>query len=298
MWSRQAFLDGETTLRELPAIGRSKQDAAVRGSLQPHDHPHAYEVVLVESGRLRWWVEDEELTLSSGMLFLTRPGETHGAVDRVLEPSEIRWAQFRLDIDAAFGLSAKTRTDLRATLNQANRTGRATEIHRYHLGALLLEHQRTDRRCDLVRAHSVCFLEATVSALSQTHSSTFDPRIAEALILMRGTLGQALSVPRIAAHVGLSESWFHQLFQRSTGLTVGDWLTRERIERAKSMLSDTTTTVTEIALDLGFSSSQYFATVFKKLTGQTPREFRQAAARHSTTLPATTPLRSVPYNPD
>ena len=298
MWSRQAFLDDETILPELPAIGRSKQDAAVQGLLQPHDHGNAFEVVLVESGQLRWWVEDEELTLSAGTLFLTRPGETHGAVDRVLEPSEIRWAQFRLDMEGAFGLSPATRADLRASLNQANRTGRATDIHRHHLKTLLLEHQRADRRRDLVRAHAVCFLEEAAAALNQPYATEFDSRIAEALTLMRGNLGQSISVPSIAAHVDLSESWFHQLFQRSTGLSVGDWLARERIERAKTALANSHATVTEVALELGFSSSQYFATVFKKLTGQTPRDFRKAVTEDRKAPALAKPLRIVPYDPD
>jgi AraC-like DNA-binding protein len=50
---------------------------------------------------------------------------------------------------------------------------------------------------------------------------------------------------------------------------------RRRIYRAKYLLREPDRPITAIALDLGFSSSQYFATVFKKLVGLTPGEYRQ-----------------------
>ena len=49
-----------------------------------------------------------------------------------------------------------------------------------------------------------------------------------------------------------------------------------RIEKAKAMLRETDVDVTDISSRLGFSSSQYFATVFLKTTGLTPRVFRKA----------------------
>ena len=64
MWSREAFLNSETLLGELPAIGRSKQENAVGEVLKPHNHPDAYEIVLITNGRLRWWVESEELLIA------------------------------------------------------------------------------------------------------------------------------------------------------------------------------------------------------------------------------------------
>ena len=49
---------------------------------------------------------------------------------------------------------------------------------------------------------------------------------------------------------------------------------RDKIEAAKRLLHQDSTSVTGIALDLGFVSSQYFATVFKRITGVTPSRYR------------------------
>ena len=274
MWSREAFLGEETLLPELPAIGRSRQDSAVGGSLAPHEHAYAYEVVLIESGRLRWWVEKEEYTLAAGALFLTRPGEAHGAVDEVLEPSDIRWAQFRLDLKHAFGLSGSALRAFEERLNHSNRTGRATPSLRHHLKRLLMEHQRKDGRVELIRAHATCLVDDVADALSQPVSSAIDTRIKDALTFMRLNLEKDLSIEIVSQNAGLSPSWFHELFHRHTGMTAGAWLSRERVDKAKILLENHSLSITSIAHDIGFSSSQYFATVFKKQTGQTPREFR------------------------
>jgi AraC-like DNA-binding protein len=54
-----------------------------------------------------------------------------------------------------------------------------------------------------------------------------------------------------------------------------DYITRRRIEESKKMLSQGEASVTDIAYALGFSSSQYFATVFKRITGQSPKQFME-----------------------
>jgi AraC-like DNA-binding protein len=52
------------------------------------------------------------------------------------------------------------------------------------------------------------------------------------------------------------------------------YLTRLRISRARDLLRSSDHSVTEIAISCGFSSSQYFANVFRRLVGQTPSAFR------------------------
>jgi AraC-like DNA-binding protein len=67
------------------------------------------------------------------------------------------------------------------------------------------------------------------------------------------------------------------------GMAPGAWYTRRRIERAQERLREGGRAITEVAHELGFSSSQHFATVFKRHTGLTPGAWREgrpvAAAR-------------------
>jgi AraC-like DNA-binding protein len=55
-----------------------------------------------------------------------------------------------------------------------------------------------------------------------------------------------------------------------------DYTTRCRVEQAAKLLHETKRSVTDIAMDLGFSSSQYFATVFKPYTRCSPRTARRS----------------------
>ena len=75
-------------------------------------------------------------------------------------------------------------------------------------------------------------------------------------------------------------SRFADYCRQITNLTPAEYLTRCRIENAKRMLlHDSGTNITEIALSCGFQTSQYFATVFKRHLGLTPREFRRKSPR-------------------
>jgi AraC-like DNA-binding protein len=79
--------------------------------------------------------------------------------------------------------------------------------------------------------------------------------------------------------VGLSVGYFYDLFQREVGLTPGQYHARQRVAAAKRRLIQSDASITEIALGLGFSSSQYFSTTFKKIVGMTPGAYRTLRER-------------------
>ena len=62
-------------------------------------------------------------------------------------------------------------------------------------------------------------------------------------------------------------------------MTPNDYLQRLRLESARSLLAETSRSVTDIAFEVGFNSSQYFSTVFLQYTGLTPSGFRSQGAR-------------------
>lgn len=90
-------------------------------------------------------------------------------------------------------------------------------------------------------------------------------------------LEEHVTVGQMAAAAGLSPSRFHARFLAEAGQTPADWLRRSRLRRAKRLLAATERPVTAIAFDLGFPTSQYFATVFRRYTGMTPMEWRRSA---------------------
>ncbi|TYP68930.1 response regulator [Paenibacillus methanolicus] len=83
-----------------------------------------------------------------------------------------------------------------------------------------------------------------------------------------------LSVEEAASFVGLSTSHFSLLFKQTYGETFIEYVTRERMERAKSLLAETALSVSQIAKEVGYAERRYFTKVFMKYTGQNPSEFR------------------------
>lgn len=92
---------------------------------------------------------------------------------------------------------------------------------------------------------------------------------------LRENLSHQWTVEEMAALVGLGNTTFSEKVKSFTGFSPLNYLINIRISEAIKLLKRPDVHVTDIALDVGFYSSQHFATTFKKLTGYTPSEFRK-----------------------
>ena len=79
----------------------------------------------------------------------------------------------------------------------------------------------------------------------------------------------------MAALVGLGSTAFSEKVKKYTGFSPLHYLINIRISEAIRLLKGEDINLTDIALDVGFYSSQHFSTTFKKLTGYTPSQFRK-----------------------
>lgn len=87
----------------------------------------------------------------------------------------------------------------------------------------------------------------------------------------------SMSLNEVAAQVNLSPSHFSTVFSQETGQTFKEYLTDLRIARAKELLRTTVLRSFEIADQIGYNDPHYFSFVFRKITGLSPKEFRQQA---------------------
>jgi AraC family transcriptional regulator len=92
---------------------------------------------------------------------------------------------------------------------------------------------------------------------------------------MRDRLDQGIALDALAALVNLSRCHFCTAFRLATGQTPYEWLTHERMARAKALLSDPRLRITDIALAVGYATPSAFSAAFRKMMGQTPSEFRR-----------------------
>lgn len=83
-----------------------------------------------------------------------------------------------------------------------------------------------------------------------------------------------LSVANLASQFQLSEDYFSKLFKKMTGTGVSEYITVSRITAAQEMLKNNpTAAISEVSEACGFRDSNYFALVFKKLMGITPKKY-------------------------
>ncbi|HOV40623.1 MAG TPA: response regulator [Oscillospiraceae bacterium] len=88
-----------------------------------------------------------------------------------------------------------------------------------------------------------------------------------------------ISLNLAAASVNLSPSYFSALFSQEAGCTFIEYLTDVRMQKAAQLLSDTDMKIVDIGFEIGYRDSHYFASIFKKTFGCTPKEYRVGKRR-------------------
>jgi len=103
-------------------------------------------------------------------------------------------------------------------------------------------------------------------------------RMLRARDAMDRTYGQPLDVPGLARIVHVSEAHFIRTFRATFGETPHRYLQRRRVERAMFLLRETDRPVTEICLDVGFTSLGTFSRTFRDVVGESPSAYRRRGA--------------------
>jgi AraC-like DNA-binding protein/ligand-binding sensor protein len=87
-------------------------------------------------------------------------------------------------------------------------------------------------------------------------------------------LEEPLVVNRAMEHVRVNRYYFCKLFKKTTGMTLTEYVTRVRVEKAKALLVDTSLRVTDVVYAAGFGSIPRFNSVFKRHVGMAPTQYR------------------------
>ena len=105
------------------------------------------------------------------------------------------------------------------------------------------------------------------------HDTTSD--ISKCIQYIKQHTNQAISTSDVAAYVGKSRSYLSHCFKKELGFEMREFIMRCKLEEAKSLLTYTDKSLSEISSYLCFSSQAYFQNVFKKKFGVTPNEYRK-----------------------
>ena len=103
-----------------------------------------------------------------------------------------------------------------------------------------------------------------------------DRRFAEVLAFLSLYMDKDVSIVELAERFNYNPKYLSRLFRKYTGCTAREYITQARVKKAEKMLVATTESVKQIAYSVGFSDEYYFMRVFKKQTGMTPKNYRNA----------------------
>lgn len=263
-------------------LGRLNYEKA-RHPLGSHRHHDAMEICYLARGRQTYVVNGTSFQLKPGDVFVTFPNEIHSSGGEPEEKSILYWLVVDLEArDPLFLLplvEARLLRDALASLNR--RHFQAARNLNAPLDQAIVEFRKEGPwRYPRVRNHLLEFVTRIIetAATNDGEGGRHSPTINSVLTYIEKNLDRAANVNDLAKVANLSASRFKQKFKQEVGIPPGEYFLRRKIEAAEEMLSRDRLTVTDVAFRLGFSSSQYFATVFKRFNAISPLAFRKTRA--------------------
>ncbi|MBR4345214.1 MAG: helix-turn-helix domain-containing protein [Lachnospiraceae bacterium] len=94
-------------------------------------------------------------------------------------------------------------------------------------------------------------------------------------------ISEMIRINEIAAYFEYNEKYLTTFFKKMNGVPLKRYILREKMEYAKSILTESNTTVSEVAYSIGFSDVHNFSNAFKEVTGMAPGVYRKQFDKHS-----------------
>jgi len=253
----------------------------------PKSSANGVKFFYVSEGKFQWDIHNSKYTLYPGDLAVILPGQEFGSCHDVLEIGSFTWihihAQQRgmeeIALDAWSSLSENELLLISKILllnsplviANFNDGGKILKCIQQELfGQEVGHYTRVNNQIDEL------FILIARQLTRQTNPgrdfSKIFMKLEEAL---RRDLSHQWTVEEMAALVGLGTTLFNNKVKSYSGFSPLNYLINIRISEAIKLLKKKDVSITDIALDIGFYSSQHFSTTFKKLIGYTPREYRK-----------------------
>ncbi len=298
----------ETEVLRVPGLelfGRNRSRSA-QNPLETHVHPGCVELVVLLKGKELYWADGIHYTMSGGEVFFTHPDQPHGNGQTEQGISDFLWFQISMQpVEGFLLLATKQGRALQKRLcgisNAKWQVDRNTQqLLEWSFSAF----QGLEKDASLYAA--ALFVAALTRLLEQeavhgqekgmspgnqpihdgttvrqpTSGRTQDPVIGNVLAHICAHLSDPLVLADLALMAGLSESAFKRRFRDVVGQTPRETINRMRIDLAKQWLVEGKS-ITETAMGLGFSGSDYFSVVFRRYTAINPSEYVRRANRRN-----------------
>jgi AraC-like DNA-binding protein len=255
-----------------------------------HKNP-GLEIVYLHHGRLAWQCEGRKETVDPGSLYFTLPWQEHGSTGEF--ESGHQWSFVVMRLPGAemagpmqFGFPAELGFDeptskaiVALLLNAPRHAWPSTEFFRMLITTLVAELSSPGafHRSRVIHLTAQLILELAAILGNPQHQggSTDTERFPWLIKELERRCSEPWTLDAMATLIGLKHTRFSERFHHYTGDSPLRYLNRLRVEKARRMLRNEQISITDIALECGFSSSQHFARVFREFSGVTAQDYRQ-----------------------
>ena len=265
----------------------AKKNQSIHLNSFPQSVSDCIRIYFINEGKFEWNVNDESFILYPSDVALIMPDAKFGNEKGILEIGSISWIHIKTNKKENGDLPQGKWSSLSETESQAinkvlvmnnvpvlSKLSEAGRILRYiHDEIFNQEIGYTTRVNQLI---DELFIIITRHLTKQNNRARDFPKVFMQLEqALRQNLSHQWTVEEMAAIAGMGTTLFNERVKNYTGFTPLNYLINIRISEAIKLLKKENVSITDIALDTGFYSSQHFSTTFKKLTGYTPSEFRK-----------------------
>lgn len=223
--------------------------------------------------------EDELVTLSQGDIVILFPKERHHYFADPEDPWELMWVSFNGSICPTLlnevGLTHDNYILTNALTHSIQRT----------LQTLINSLGDTDDSDRLCATGQLYILFAYLRQITLQHKHhpedpTQDPCVWKAIRFIEQNFYLDINVEMLCKHVNYSRSYLSRSFKSEMHMTIPEYTNMIRMQNAKTLLTETKMPMNEISTSVGIHDPFYFSKLFKKLTGETPREYRKSHQAH------------------
>ena len=229
------------------------------------------------SGLQPFRVDGEQLVMTGGMALCIPPGCAYGTDHFPEQKGELVWAIFDLSNKEGFSLPGHSCNEAREWLDKVL-MGPRPEVFRFSKSTIseakkVFDMFAGEENGVEVRARLGLFLNGVAKDRRVVLDAKLSTQTARVVKWIEDNVTRKpCSMEKLASVAGLSVSRFQTKFKENTGISPADYQLQRKLLEAQRLLK-LGKSVTEVAMSLGFSSSQYFATAFKRYMLVTPSQW-------------------------
>ena len=237
----------------------------------------SHELILVKSGILELWEEDQNFVLEAGQTLHLFPSRRHGGTGTFPKGLEFYWIHFEIHNEPLPNFNTSTDNINIPQVNRLRRPEKLEALFRYFLDSQETGDLSQESANLLVQLMLVEVANATAQDGSDSDKVNSLATMVHNYIWMNSE--DEITTGQVAEALGYNPDYLGRIYRKIYGCTITQAIHKSRVVSACRLLMDSDMAIEEIARVCGFSDADYFRRIFRRYKHITPIAFRKINSR-------------------